>query len=66
MTKAAAATAENAEPTEAVSAAQVVADEAGKTEQIAEEQLELQRQQARKSVQPLSTSGLNTSDSTGL
>ncbi len=61
MTKAAAATAENAEPTEAASAAQVVADEAGKT---AEEQLELQRQQVH--VCPAAVDRLNTSDSTRL
>ncbi len=55
LNKAAAATAEIAEPTEAATAAQVAADEAGKTEQIAEEQRELQRQQARTSARPLST-----------
>ncbi len=58
LNKAAAATAEIAEPTEAAAAAPVAADEAGKAtqaQQIAELQLELQRKQARTSVRPLST-----------
>ena len=58
LNKAAAATVEIAEPTEAVVAAQVAADEAGKTtqaQQIAELQRELLRQQVRTSARPRST-----------
>ena len=58
LNKAAAATAAIAEPTEAAAAAQVAADEAGKAtqaQQIAELQLELQRQQVSTSVRPLLT-----------
>ena len=55
LNKAAAATAEIAKPTEAAAAAQVAADEATQAQQIAELQLELQRQQVRTSVRPLST-----------
>jgi hypothetical protein len=58
LNKAAAATAEIAEPTEAALAAQVAADEAGKAtqaQQITELQLELQRQQVRTSARPRST-----------
>jgi hypothetical protein len=57
LNKAAAATVEIAEPTEAVVAAQA-ADEAGKAtqaQQIAELQLELQPQQVRTSARPRST-----------
>ena len=58
LNKAAAATAEIAEPTEAATVALVAADEAGRAtqaQQIAELQLELQRQQVSTSVRPLST-----------